>query len=74
MFTLSSLHNKNSSHLIFKLFSLFILVGVLFGCSLISKNTPKSKVEKLLMSYQNNSESIKIENPVDLNQRGYFMG
>lgn len=38
------------------LISLFILCFILTGCSL--NNTPKAKVETLLMKYQKNSDSI----------------
>jgi len=40
-------------------FSLFLLLGSLVGCGM--ENSPKKKVEKLLSSYQNNSESIMSE-------------
>lgn len=41
------------------LFSLFILSFLLVGCSF--NNTPKAKVEEVLMKYQNNSDVVKNE-------------
>ena len=41
------------------LISLFMLCFILTGCSL--NNTPKAKVETLLMKYQKNSDSVMNE-------------
>ena len=41
------------------LFSLFVLSFVLFGCTF--NNTPKAKVESLLMKYQKNTDTIITE-------------
>ena len=40
------------------LLSLFVLSFVLFGCTF--NNTPKAKVESLLMKYQKNTDTIKL--------------
>ena len=44
-----------------KVIGLFIIISSLFGCSLVGSNKPKDRVEALLMSYQNNSDSIVSE-------------
>ena len=44
---------------ILMIFSLLLITGCLFGCGNVS--TPKKKVETMLASYQNNSESIITE-------------
>lgn len=56
------------------LFSLFVLSFVLFGCSF--NNTPKAKVESLLMKYQKNTDTIMTElndymKTLDINETDY---
>ena len=56
------------------LLSLFVLSFVLFGCTF--NNTPKAKVESLLMKYQKNTDTIMTElndymKTLDINETDY---
>ncbi len=52
---------------IINVFGLLLISTLLFGCNV---NTPKGKVERLLMNYQNNSDNIITELDDYLNAEG----